>query len=741
MREFALATIRALSVLSAIAVGGCTELIQATSTWPESATPPDAVLKQPLPEAKPIEAPKPTVEAAPARPAAEIIRGSGRFVSTPKAHAEVTSEGDITLNFADADIREVAKVILGDILQQNYVVDPAVQGTITIKTSRPMPRDALVPTLEALLELNGAALVSTSAGYKVLPIPQAPRATTLRGVGNLAPARAPGYGVQIVPLQHVSAGEMVNVLTPIVPESSILYVDKVRNVLLLGGTQAELQNILDTIALFDVDWLEGMSFGFFPLQNANATEIVDEVSAILGSGENAPLADLLRFVPIERLNALIVISPKASYIDKAAGWIKRLDREHEQETPKLFVYHVQNKRAGDLAQTLSQIFAGTGERAPTETLRPGLRPVTMESAGTGGYGTGSAAAGTANQTSETRTAANGRSQTTSATQRADTTASRQQRRARASAAGTVSATLQVGEGREARIIADESNNALIVMATPADYRMIESALQKLDLVPMQVLIEATIAEVRLNDELKYGLQWFFESGNHSGLLTQGNSANIAGVFPGFNYIFAANGARVVLNALDSITDVNVISSPTLLVLDNETASLQVGDEVPIATRSAVSTIDPTAPIVNEIEQRETGVILTVTPRVNASGLVTLDIEQEISDVDDTIVTGINSPSIRQRRIQTVVAVQSGETVALGGLIRETRDRGNAGIPILHEIPIIGSLFGSTSDTRERTELLVVITPRVVRNNSDARQITDDLRKRLRSISPLDRKIQ
>ena len=739
MLSNARAIVRVLSLLTAFGLGGCTELFEATSTWPET-SPPDAVLKQPLPEAAPVEVPKPPTEVVPAQPAAEIIRGSGRFVGTPKARAEVTGEGDITLNFANADIREVAQVILGDILQQNFIVDPAVQGTISIETSRPMTRDALLPTLETLLELNGAALIASAGGYRILPIPQAPRATRLRGVGRLQPTDRRGYGIQVVPLQHISASAMVDVLTPLVPETSILYADNVRNLLLLGGTQDELKNTLETIALFDVDWLQGMSFGVFPLRNADTAEIVEELQAILGDGEDSQLADLLRFVPIARLNALIVISPRAAYIDKVASWIKRLDLEYEQETPKLFVYYVQNKRATDLAQILSQIFAGTAERPSADLLRPGLRPVTLESASADSVREGGLTGSGRNETTTTP-ATDGQARSATSTRRPGGTLSDRRRRASSAGAASVSATLEVADGREARIIADETNNALIVMATPGDYRMIESALKKLDLVPLQVLLEATIAEVRLNDDLEYGLQWFFDSGKSSTTLTQAATSAVAPFFPGFSYVFASNDVRVVLSALDSITDVNVISSPTLMVLDNESASLQVGDQVPIATQSAVSTIDPDAPIVNEIQQRDTGVILTVTPRVNSGGLVTLEIEQEISDVVPTITSGINSPTIRQRRIQTVVAVQNGETVALGGLIRETRDRGKAGIPILHEIPIIGSLFGASTDSRERTELLVVITPRVVRNSADARQITEDLRKRLRSISPLDRRIQ
>ena len=295
----------------------------------------------------------------------------------------------------------------------------------------------------------------------------------------------------------------------------------------------------------------------------------------------------------------------------------------------------------------------------------------------------------------------------------------------------------IAEGREVRIIADDSNNALIVLATPVDYRMIEQTLRKLDLVPLQVLIEGTVAEVALRGELRYGLQWFFNSGNSSATLSAVPLATPAQFFPGFSYLFATNDVRVVLNALDDISDLNMISSPTLMVLDNQTASLQVGDTVPIFTEQATT---DAGIIVNSIQQQDTGVTLTVTPRVNAGGLVNLEITLEVSDAVPTVTSGLNSPTIRQRKIQTTVAVQSGETVALGGLIRDDKAKTKSGIPILHELPILGSLFGETVDSKERTELLVVLTPRVIRGMQQARDVTRELRKRLRSVSPIDRRI-
>jgi len=271
--------------------------------------------------------------------------------------------------------------------------------------------------------------------------------------------------------------------------------------------------------------------------------------------------------------------------------------------------------------------------------------------------------------------------------------------------------------------------------------MIEATLKRLDITPLQVLIEVTIAEVGLTDELSYGLQWFFQSGDSSIAFSTFSDGVVGSVFPGFSYFFSGTDARVALNALTEITDVRVISSPQLMVLDNQTARLQVGDEVPIATQSATSTDDSDARIVNEIQFRDTGVILEVTPRVNASGLIVLDVLQEVSDVIATTTSDIDSPTIQQRVIQTTVAVQSGDTIALGGLIRDREEDSISGIPLLSSIPVLGHLFKKTEKIVRRVELLVLITPRIVRNRREALEVTDELRRRLSTLGPLVKRIQ
>jgi general secretion pathway protein D len=296
-----------------------------------------------------------------------------------------------------------------------------------------------------------------------------------------------------------------------------------------------------------------------------------------------------------------------------------------------------------------------------------------------------------------------------------------------------------------RVVADEKNNSLVIFARPRDFRMIYEAIRQLDVVPLQVLLEATVAEVTLNDSLNYGLQFFLTHGSTSASLTTSttgtqSSTDIAEVFPGYNYVLNGN-PRVILNALSSLTHVNVISSPQLLVVDHQTAALQVGDQVPVITQSAQSVLTTGAPLVSNVQYLSTGVVLQITPRVNTNGLVTLDIDQQVSDVETTTTSTINSPTINQRRIVTSVIVQDGQTVALGGLIQDTRQQAKSGLPLLSDIPVFGSLFGTTTNSTARTELLVLVSPKIIRNGQDAHDMTEDLRNRMRTLKPLDVRVR
>jgi general secretion pathway protein D len=661
--------------------------------------------------------------------------------AVPSEPVTIAEGGDVTLNFVNAEIREVVDVVLGQTLGVTYFIDPRVAGTVTMRTARPLPRHAVVGALEDVLAMNGAALVQSGDGFKVIPLSEATTAPAVVHDG-MAPARLDrGFSLHIIPLDYASVETLQTVTEPFVPPGRTVRVDPLRNLFIFAGTDSEAADFAELVSLFDVDWMSNKSFGLFPLHNASAQAVASELERIFARGEagdGEEVSAAVDIVPIDRLNAILVIASRNAYLDDARDWVERLDRGIEADRRQLYVYYLQNGRATELASVLGSALAVptvTGQQNPASPrLAPGLEQMELSGSPTmepyPPMGT-TIVDGVPYPPVDMGAQAPAFGQT-----------------GLSALAGATSPTAS-SLPETARIVADPRNNALLIYATAAEYRIIEAALKRLDIVPLQVLIEATIAEVTLNDALKYGLEWFFNAGDSTFTFRTADppvatptpgAGLILSQFPGFSYVLAADDVKVVLNALSQITDLKVISSPQLLVLDNEPARLQVGDQVPIAVRSSISVIDPEAPVVNEIEYRDTGVILDIIPRVNASGLVVLDIIQEVSDVvvrpGVTATTTTVTPTIAQRRIASTVAINSGETVALGGLIRDNRTESVSGIPILSDIPLLGNLFKTTTDNVQRTELLVLLTPRVVRDRQDARTVTDELRSRLRALTPL-----
>jgi general secretion pathway protein D len=721
---------------AAVAANGTAEV---ESAAPSRSAP--TILNQQSPDEQ-NPAPKPVTP--------EIFPGTGVLVGSPAPRsptANVTAGAEgISFNFVNADVREVVRDILGGQLHLNYVVDPKVRATITVQTGGPLSREAVLPTLQNVLQANGVAMVQSGDVYRILPVEDAAKAA----LPTAGVAGSSSYGMRILPLRYASATELKSVLDPFVPPGSVLQIDAARNLLIVTGSGVDLAGFTDLVRQFDVDWMAGTSFAIYPLQVGTAKDIASELDSVFGEGGSGPLAGVVRIVPIDRLNAILVISPQSAYLARVKAWIDRLDYGDDQTTPRLFQYRVQNSRASDLAAVLTQLFSSSEVKTVQAEVAPGSKLAVQvaqqstmgatrpgSSIGVGG-GTTSGVAGTGYALPTGAFGAEG--QPVNAGRQTDATGRTTQTSLQTPQAGTTVPPSDIGLP-SVRIVADEKNNALVIFARPRDYRMMEETIKRLDVVPQQVLIEATIAEVTLNDNLRYGLQWFFTHGGSKFQLTTatsgvGTSADINPSFPGFNYILGGDKTKVVLSALAELTHVNVVSSPQILVLDHQTAALQVGDQVPIIAQSAQSVITPGAPIVNSIQYLNTGVILQVTPRVNATGQVTLDIDQAVSDVAKTTTSTIDSPTITQRRIVTSVVVQDNQTVALGGLILDNHTAGHSGVPVLSDIPIFGALFSTTTNNSGRTELLVLLTPRVVRSASEARAMTDELRDRMQAVKPL-----
>ncbi len=612
--------------------------------------------------------------------------GTGQFISSraPAIASGQRADGSngYRLNLVNAPIAAAAKYILGDTLGLNYIISPDVQGTITLQSSEPARRDTLVDIFETALASNGYSIVRANEIYKIVPSSEVLAGTPSVSVSSVAPS-GPGVKILVIELQYISAEEMRTILAPISRSGSVLRVDSDRNYLMLAGTNADLLAMREAISVFDVDWMRGMSVALRPLKTSKPEDVVKELDTIFHT-DSGPGSKLIRFVANERLNSVLVITSRPRYLERAKVWIDKLDRLASSNEEQLFVYEIQNRPASELAKVLQSTLSGKGTAAAASAKDSSVAPDLNE----------------------------------------QDVASQD--------AGSLSgpATSTLGTSGRVTVVADVENNALLISTTAREYKRIEQILHQLDILPTQVLLEAVIAEVTLNDELKFGVRWFFEKGGMSITLSDVVSGLTGAAFPGLAWNFASKGIEVTLNTLSSVTDVKVISAPTIMALNNQKAVLQIGDQVPIVTRQSSSVDNPGAPIVNSIELKDTGIILSVVPRVNSSGRVLLDIEQEASSVTKTTTSGIDSPTIQQRKIRTRVVVNDGEALVLGGLIQERKTNDRSQVPLLGEIPILGNVFKDKTNTIKRTELMIFIRPRVVRNFEEARSATDEFRRRL-----------
>jgi general secretion pathway protein D len=675
---------------------------------------------------------------------ARIYKGTGIMVGgqlpggqLPRGATPATGGSGVVLNFEGADLREVIRNILGDILGESYVIDAPVGGQVTIRTTTGIPREALPATLEMLLRMNGATMIKEGSLYKIVPQAAAVRGNVTPQLGTSNRALPQGFSVQIVPLRFVGVKEMLRLIEPFAKDAQAVRIDEVRNLMILAGTERELSLLMDAIAMFDIDWMSGMSAGVFVLQNSDVKTVVQELDKVLGDRNTSPLAGILRVIPIERMNALLVITPQPQYLDEAKKWIARLDSGQGGDGPRFYVYQLQNQRAEKLAPLLQQAFTGrqAAAAAPSApTLAPGTPAGTIVSP----------PAYQPQPTTPPTPTIN--VQTQPATPPATTTG-----------------PARPGEGtgivRNLQVVADKDNNTLLIVATPVEYTIIDAALKKLDVPARQVLMDVTMAEVTLKDEIDFGVDWLFKGGAPSGRGSGGllvrstpQNPNVPGgsttnpglaLAQGFTYIINnANfpgGIQAVLRLLDTYGNTKVIANPRLAALDNQKATIKSGDRIPINQNTYLGT--GTGTVVNNTvtttsQYIDTGVLLQVTPHINAGGLVTLEVQAEVSNPGNFDPTSGLAPPINTRSVQTIVSVQSGQTMIMGGLIGETKQNQSEGLPLVSRIPFLGGLFGEQKLTTNRTELVMFITPAVIETEVDLRNIIDDLRRKMTSLETL-----
>lgn len=677
--------LKCLAFLVAFTLSGCSALDNTNTLFSDT-------LEEIDPDKSPprkFRAPKSRIASSKNKPrfSGASQAGTGTFVSSRAPFQESTTrqgQKGYTLNLSNAPIKEAAQSVFGEILEANYIVDPRVSGTITLQTNAPVDKAELLEIFETALALNEAAVVRQGSTYRITTANDALSSTPSLSVPSVSP-NGVGTKIQVLELRHIAASEMEKILKPITRDGAIVRVDNERNHLMVAGNNAELRSIRSAISVFDIDQFRGKSVAINPLKNAKPDAVAAELKAIFGQNESS---SLVRFIANERLNSVMIIASRPSVVVRAQRWIAQLDKVANTSDEQLFVYQIQNRPAKELADVLQSVLTSgstsTETTASNRSVAPNLIAASIDS----------------------------EDQPPNPISALDVN------------------NVSPAESGIPNVVADSENNALLISTTPREYERIERILRQLDVLPLQVLLEATIAEVTLNDQLEFGLRWSIENGNFNFGLSDLANGFAGAAFPGFSAGFATSSIQVTLNALASVTDVNVISSPNLVALNNQQAVLQVGDQVPIVTQQAQGTIGGAAPVINNVELRDTGIILTVTPRVNSSGRVLLEIEQEVSSVVPTTTSGIDSPTIQQRRIATKVLVNDGESIALGGLIQENNSLTRSQIPILGDIPILGNAFKNKTDTITRTELIIFIRPSVIRNIREARDVTAEFREKL-----------
>lgn len=742
--------IRPTALLLALLASGCASLPSgpvASAMLPPVMTP-EAGSGVPQPAAPAAETPaKPTTPSA--RSSTRVFPGTDQMIKaniTPKIDPVLTSSDKVSLNFENAPLGSLAHALLGDLLQLNYTIDAGADTVVSLRTRQPLARNQVLDVLDAVLLPHDLAIVRDNAGVYHLtkrnvtigarPVVGASRLKDLAGAGTV-----------IATLNHIGAAEMAKILAPIAPKEAIVYVDTFRNLIVLQGSKAQLGGWLELVDAFDVDFLSGMSLGVFVMEHANVNDLRDALQAILGadspssvpnpSGSSgaagatsamaagSPLGGLIKVFPVERLNALVVVTPRRQLLDQVETWVRRLDRPADGLEAGLFVYPVQNGSAVYLAEMLNGLFGGDASRA-SSGVATGAAPTQIARSTTGVGNSGAAS----NTNAALRTSMTSSAGATGANSLAPIGSS-----ATSAAAGQSTSVSRL-EGN-VRVVADVKRNALLIRAPRHEYRRIEQALRELDKAPAQVLIEASIVEVSLTGNLKYGVDWYLQnglSGDRQGqaLLNMRSSGTVGANATGFSYTILnkAGVVRAALNALSEKSQVRVLSNPSVLVLDNHNATIQIGRQQPI---KSATTVTSSSVVTENITYKDTGVMLSVTPSVNSGGLITMDIAQQVTDVGE-IDAATGQRNFLSRQIQSRVAVRSGESIVLGGLIRENETRGRSGVPGMADIPLLGALFSTNTDNSDRTELLVLLTPRALEDDDALRAASAELRQRMQTLT-------
>ena len=628
----------------------------------------------------------------------------------------------IELNFEGADIREVIQGLAAG-LCIHYSIDPRVQGAVTLRTASKIRGQDLFPLFHQILRIHGIAAVKVGDIYHIAPVGEAktkvPLLSGSSGQRRTASAQDE-FVIELIRLEHIAATAMTEILQPFVSPGGDVVAYPRGNLVILVDLASNVERLRDLIAAFDTDTFRTLHTQIYRIEHANVEDLGKELASILQpygvTVENAEERGLY-IVPLTRLNAIVVFGFNEEIFSQIEKWIRVLDVPPEKGGGRtVYVYAVENSKAADLADVLGDLYGGGGGGGSRRRRdREGNQDADRSDGDSGaGRERGGGLGG---------------------------------RGSRGGGGGSVLIEPIEGETplfkEVVRIVADEISNSLIVLATPRDYDKIREVLIRLDVVPRQVLIEAIIAEIGLTGDLQFGIEYAFATGKigdilgttggsgTSGALLQAGAKKAVDIGGGgiFSVITDQDHFVSLINAVNSRSRVNILATPHVIAADNREAHILIGEEVPILTSTQQSTL-ATANIVSSIQYRDTGTILTILPQVNSAGLVNMEIRQEVSDVGVASFGDTNSPSFTSRETETTVVVQNRESVLLGGIIDERVERTRNGVPFLMDVPVLGRLFRVEQDKRERTELVILITPHVIRDRNEAQIVTEEFTNRV-----------
>jgi general secretion pathway protein D len=694
------------ALAAAVALMGCAARPQVAGPSKTAVSPPGEAGMQPVAAPTAPAAPEPPV-AAPAPAPAPPPEQQPPAPHQAQNPAPAVPERYVSLNFDNAEISVVIQTI-AELLRMNYIVAPTVRGRVTIQTTEKLPVSALLPVLEQILEVNNFMAVKSGDFYKIVPANQAKQEAVETVRPEATPSVGTGLVTQIVQLRFISPAEVVKILTPFKTAAGVYQAHEPARLVFLTEVPAKIPDLVKIIEVLDVDTFASIQVELYPVRYAGVEELARELTQMVTQIYTAAgrARTLFRIVPVPQVNAIMVFSGESGLTAKIREWVTKLDQPANEANERIFVYPLAHATAETLAGVIGQIFSKEQPKKATKTtsVLAQSQPAGARVSSPQGSGQAPPAA-----------VAAGATQSFSIT--------------------------DSGSAAPVVVVPDKDTNTLIIQTASWFYPTVEEVIRKLDAMPKQVLIEVLIAEITLDDTTQFGIQWAlkgqgtinaFGETHAVQTLTQNLYGGLSAATTGFSFFLTeANRLTAALNAYAKDSKLNILSAPHILATNNKEAKIDVGQEVPILKRTITDPNNTTATTsTNEIEYTSTGVILTVTPHINEGGYVTLDLQQEVSEAQTNTISGIDSPIIRKRTAKTTMVVKDNQTLVVGGLILEKRDGTREGLPGLSKIPIFGYLFGSTKTQVTKTELVLLISPRVVNNIEEGDALTEQVKDRV-----------